>query len=442
MLDIRLIRENPEKIKTALKQKNVSGVDIDRLLHLDRNRRRLLNEVERWQSEQNRISDEIGKAKTRSDKDAVAALMAKAVDIKVEIQKLQPDLEFTQREYDALIVRVPNLPADDVPVGASEKDNVVMREVWFEQDAVRMREESYTVAEAEKKQFKPPWPHPVAPRDYMEIAEKLDWIDTERAGKVSGTRFGYLKREAALMEFALVELAFQLALREGFIPVVPPVLVRPETMRGMGYVERGGDEIYYLPVDDMYLVGTSEQSVGPMHGNEIFQPEDLPRRYIAFSPCFRREAGSYGKDTKGILRVHQFDKVEMLVYALPDNSSEEHGRLLAIEEQLMQVLRLPYRVLRIASADLGDPAAAKFDIEAWLPGQGEYRETHSTSNTTDFQARRLGVKYRTKRGETAFVHMLNGTAVAIGRTLIAIIENYQQPDGTVAIPAALKPFMP
>ena len=226
-----------------------------------------------------------------------------------------------------------------------------------------------------------------------------------------------------------------------FIPIIPPVLVKPEAMSAMGYVERGGEEIYFIEKDQLYLVGTSEQSVGPMHGGEIFDNGNLPHRHIAFSTCFRREAGSYGKDTKGILRVHQFDKLEMFVTCVPETSPDEHKLLLAIEEKLMQMLELPYRVLQICAGDLGDPAAAKYDIEAWMPGQnggqGQYRETQSTSNTTDYQARRLNVKYRP---ENDFVHMLNGTAFAIGRTLIAIIENYQTKKGTVKIPKALQKY--
>ncbi|OHA09318.1 MAG: serine--tRNA ligase [Candidatus Sungbacteria bacterium RIFCSPLOWO2_02_FULL_47_9] len=300
------------------------------------------------------------------------------------------------------------------------------------------------------------------PRDYVEIGEKLDLIDTKRAAKVSGTRFGYLKREASLLEFALVQFALQFVGDEKniadiimkrslaiaptpFIPVVPPVLIKPEAMKAMGYVERGGDEIYFLANDNLYLVGTSEQSVGPMYMGEVFAEEKLPHRHIAFSTCFRREAGSYGKDTRGILRVHQFDKAEMFVFSTPETSEDEHELLLGIEEALMAKLGIPYHVLNICTGDLGDPAASKYDIEAWLPGQnggkGEYRETHSTSNTTDFQARRLNIKVRRKDGKLEFLHMLNGTGFAIGRTLIAILENYQQEDGSVGVPEALQSFM-
>ena len=279
----------------------------------------------------------------------------------------------------------------------------------------------------------------------MELAATLDLIDTERASKVSGTRFGYLKREAVMLEFALVRLALDTLTQEGFIPIVPPVLVKPEAMRAMGYVERGGEEIYFIEKDSVYLVGTSEQSIGPMHRDEIFTDANLPRRYVAFSTCFRREAGSYGKDTKGILRVHQFDKIEMFSLTRPEDSQKEHEYLLSLEERLMQKLGLSYRVLNICSGDLGDPAAAKYDIEAWLPGEGAYRETHSTSNTTDYQARRLNIRYRQQitkdKKQLSYVHTLNGTAFAIGRTIIAILENFQEKDGSITVPDALQPYL-
>jgi seryl-tRNA synthetase len=272
----------------------------------------------------------------------------------------------------------------------------------------------------------------------------LDIIDVKRAGKVSGARFGYLKGDLALMEFGLIQLAMDITRKEGFIPVVPPAMIKPEMMKAMGYVERGGDEIYYFDKDNLYLTGTSEQSVGPLHADEVFEEKDLPKKYVAFSTCFRREAGSYGKDTKGILRVHQFDKVEMFIFCKPDDSAKGHELILSMEEKLMQELEIPYRVIDICTGDLGDPAAKKYDIEAWMPGQNEYRETHSTSNCTDFQARRLNIRYketRNKKQETKLVHTLNGTAFAIGRTLIAIIENYQQKDGTIKVPKALQKYM-
>jgi len=280
------------------------------------------------------------------------------------------------------------------------------------------------------------------PKDYLEIAEELDLIDIKRAAKVSGTRFGYLKNEAVLLEFALINLALGTLIKEGFAPVIPPVMLKPEMARGTGYFEAVDlKEAYYLPKDKLFLIGTSEQSLLTMHANEIFEEKELPKRYLGFSSCFRREAGSYGKDTRGIFRVHQFDKVEMFSFSKPDDSKKEHQFFLKIEEDLMKKLALPYQVVNICTGDLGFPAAAKYDIETWLPGQGKYRETHSTSNCTDFQARRLNIRYRDKNGKLNFVHTVNGTAFAIPRPLIAIIENYQQKDGSVKIPQVLQKYM-
>jgi len=287
------------------------------------------------------------------------------------------------------------------------------------------------------------------PKDYLTLAEELDIIDVRRAAKVSGARFGYLKGAGALLELALTRLAFETIAPRGFVPVIPPVLIKEEMMRGMGYIDRHEDreESYFLPEDKLYLVGTSEQSVGTLHSDEILSEDELPKRYIAFSACFRREAGSHGKDTKGILRVHQFDKIEMLSLTTPEKSEEEHKFLLSLEEELMRKLDISYRALSICTGDLGNTAAKKYDIEAWMPGQndgrGEYRETHSTSNTTDFQTRRLNIKYKPKgaAAKAEYAHMLNGTAFAIGRMIIAIIENYQQKDGSIRIPEVLRSFM-
>jgi len=311
---------------------------------------------------------------------------------------------------------LPNLPLQNVPVGANETDNVVMKEV------------------GKRPVFN------FSPKNYIQISENLDIIDVKRAAKTSGSRFGFLKKEGALLEIGLIQFAIELLFKKGFEIIIPPTLIKPELMWAMGYVERGKEEIYYLEKDNLYLIGTAEQIIGPMFAGEIFNENELPKRIAAFSSCYRREAGSYGKDTKGILRVHQFDKVEMFIFSKPEDSIKEHQFLLSIEEEIMQNLGIPYRVINICTGDLGDQAAAKYDIEAWLPGQnegkGEYRETHSASNCTDFQARRLNTKYKTKNG-LEFVHTLNGTAIAIGRTIIAIIENYQTKEGFVKIPKVL-----
>ncbi len=396
MLDIKFIRENSKKVKEGCQKKQVK-VDIDHLLELDEQRRKFIQEIETLKSEKNKLGkDEIEKAKK----------------IKKEIKKIEPKLGKVEKEFKKLMKQVPNLPLDEVPEGKDENDNKVLRQ------------------EGQKPKFNFP------AKDYLTIAEKLDIIDIARAAKVSGTRFSYLKGEAVLLEFALIQLAFEVLTKEGFRPIIPPVMLNHKAMEGMGYLDRGADEVYHLEKDNLYLVGTSEQSIGVMHMNEIFKEEDLPRRYVGFSTCFRREAGAYGKDTKGILRVHQFDKIEMFSFCSPDKSKEEHQLLLSIQEKLMKLLDLPYQVVQICAGDLGDPAANKIDIETWLPGQNQYRETHSTSNCTDWQARRLNIRYRDKDG-LKFVHTLNGTTLAIGRMLIAIIENYQQKDGTFKSPKAL-----
>ena len=412
MLDINIIRRDPNLVKKGLKAKNADAGLVDRFLGLDEKWRGLSKQFDDLRAELKKLG--------REGKD-------KASKLKSELKKIEADLQDLGKMREEVLSQMPNLPLPSVIVGKDEKENKILKEV------------------SKKLELK-------NPKDYLTLAQELDLIDTERASKVSGSRFGYLKGKAALLEFALVDLAMKTLAGEGFVPVVPPVLINEKSMRAMGYLERGKDEIYYLPSDNLYLVGTSEQSVGPMHMDEVFKEENLPKRYVSFSTCFRREAGSYGKDTKGILRVHQFDKVEMFSLVKPEDSEKEHKFLLSLEEKLMQALELPYRVLDICSGDLGDPAAAKYDIEAWMPGQpstgsgqekgkGEYRETHSTSNTTDFQSRRLNIKYKNSDGKLEFVHMLNGTAFAIGRMIIAILENYQTEKGTIKVPLVLQNYL-
>jgi seryl-tRNA synthetase len=414
MLDIKYIRQNPEEVKEGLKKKGAE-VDIDALLSADEKRRKIISSLEEMKAEKNAATIEIPQLKDEKKKKEIIEKM-KRVDEKAD--KAEEDLKKITEEFLLLLRQVPNIPLKEVPVGKDETGNVVIKEV------------------GEKPVFS------FKPKDYMEIAEKLDIIDTKRAAKASGTRFGYIKGGAALLELGLINLAFDVLKEEGFIPVIPPVMLKPEMMQAMGYLDRGRDEIYYFEKDDLYLVGTSEQSIGAMHADEIFLKSELPKRYAGFSTCFRREAGASGKDTKGILRVHQFDKVEMFSFCDPEKSSEEHKLLLSMEEKLMQILKIPYRVLDICTGDLGDPAAAKYDIEAWLPGQNCYRETHSTSNCTSFQARRLNVRYRDPEAKKIdFVHTLNGTAFATGRIIISIIENYQQEDGSVKVPEALQQYI-
>ena len=419
MLDIKFIRENKEKVIISLKKKNCN-IDIEKLISLDKKRRKLIQSSEELKAEQNEASKKISKLTGDEKQDAIE----KMSELKEKLSVLENDLNAAQEDIDSLMRQIPNLPFDDVPEGINETENVVLREVGEKPD--------FSLFE---------------PKDYLAIAQNLDIIDVERAGKVSGSRFGYLKNEAALLEFALVQMAFSVLIPEGFKAIVPPVMIKKEMMQGMGYADTPEDEEerYYFEKDETYLVGTSEQSVGPMHAGEILNEKDLPIRYAAFSSCFRREAGSYGKDTKGILRVHQFDKVEMFSFCRSADSRAEHDLFLKMEEKLMQALKIPYRVVQLCTGDLSRPSASTIDIEAWLPGQNEgkglYREVSSTSSTTDFQSRRLNIKYRDSLGKVNFVHNINGTGFAIGRIIIAIIENYQTSDGFVNIPDALKPWM-
>lgn len=412
MIDIKFIRQNPDIVKNGLRKKG-ADVDIDKLLSIDEEHRDLLAQVEEKRAELNKFSKAIGSEKNCSS--PIVAAVQEAKKIKEDIKKLEEKIEKIKPELEKLLLSIPNLPLDSAPEGKDENDNVTLREVGAKPD------------------------FDFEPKDYFTIAEEKDWIDTKRAAKVSGSRFGYIKEQAALLEFALFNYALDILKREGFIFVLPPVMINKKSMAAMGYLERGGDEIYHLEKDDLYLVGTSEQSIGPMHMDEVFEEKDLPRRYVGFSPCFRREAGSYGKDTRGILRVHQFNKLEMFVFCRQEEAGAEHQKLLALEEKLMQGLGLPYRVLNICAGDLGDPAAAKYDIEAWFPAEGKYRETHSTSNCTDFQARRLNIRYRDKEGKLNFVYTLNGTAFS-ERPMLAIIENFQQEDGNIKIPKVLKKY--
>lgn len=418
MLDINFIRENSNKVKEACEKKNVK-CDVDGVLELDKKKRELITERETLKAYQNQRSDDIRNSKDQAYKEKT---ILKLQECKEKIKDLEKKEKEIGEKLHPLLLSLPNIPFDDVPVGKDDSQNVVLRKVGKPKAASALSGSG-------------------EPRDYMQISEALDLIDTERAGKVAGPRFGYIKGKLALLEFALVKLVMDTVVKKGFIPVIPPVMLKEEMARGTGYFEAGDkDEAYFLPQDNMFLVGTSEQSLIAMHANEVLDEKKLPLRYAGFSTCFRREAGSYGKDTKGILRVHQFDKLEMVVFSKPEDSIKEHKLLLSIEEQLMKALKLPYQVINICTGDLGRPAAAKYDIEAWLPSENKYRETHSTSNCTDFQARRLNMRYKDKNNKMQFAHTLNGTAFAIGRILIMILENYQQKDGSVKVPKVLQKF--
>lgn len=411
MLDIKKIRENPEEYKKGIERKGKNSKLIDEIIMLDRNRRRLQGDIERAQKDLNSASRDIAKLHGQQKIDAIndAAVYSERV------RKIKPELEAAEKEYRELALGLPNPPLDDVISGKSDKDNTVNRK-W---------------GEPTKFDFKP--------LDHVQLGEKLNLIDIERAAKIAGSRNYFLKNQAVILEFALIQYVMKLLVEEGFQPMVPPILLNQPAMEGAGYLPDGEEEIYKTQ-DNTYLAGTSEQPLAGYHTGEIIDGKDLPLRYCGFSSCFRREAGSYGKDVRGILRVHQFDKVEMFSFVKPEDSKKEHEYLVGLEEKIIQNLKIPYQIVNICTGDLGAPAAKKFDLESWMPGENNYRETHSCSNCTDFQARRLNIRYRDEKGKIETLHTLNGTAVAIGRTLIAILENYQQKDGSVKVPDVLKEF--
>lgn len=414
MLDLKAIRSDPERVKAALARRGAAE-QVDELLALDARRRQLLPEVENAQAERKTLSKQVGEAK-QAGEDA-AELIARVGELKQTIEAGKAELEQVDAELGTLALALPNLPDPDAPPGDSDEDAVEIKRV----------------GEPPSFDFEP--------RDHLEIGTELGLIETEAAARLSGSRFAYLKGDLVLAELALVRLAIEVARGEGHEPVVPPVLVREEALEGTGFLPEARDQIYEIPKDELFLTGTSEVALAGLHADQILAAEELPLRYCGFSTCFRREAGAAGRDTRGIFRVHQFDKVEMFSFVEPGASGEEHERLLAIEERILGELELPYRVVNVAVGDLGAPAAKKYDCEAWIPSQERYRELTSCSNTTDYQARRLACRYRREEGAAPeAVHTLNGTAVAVGRTLIALIENRQERDGSFSLPNSLQAY--
>ena len=400
MLDIRLIRSDPDAVRAALARRGGGAAEaVDGVRSLDERWRGITTQLEELRAEQNRFNKGRRGAPTDEERAQMAELAAQGREL--------TDQETAVRgELDRLLLTLPNLPADDAP--ASDM-------VLYERGDIGL----------------------VAGRDHLELAGSM--IDMERGARLSGSRFAYLRGGLVLLEFALVQYALAKLVSEGFEPVIPPVLVRERALLGTGFLPDTEQQIYRLPEDDLYLVGTSEVALASMHRDEILDADQLPLRYVGFSSCFRREAGAAGKDTRGIFRVHQFDKLEMFVFVEPGESAAEHERILAIEESILQELGIPYRVVSIAVDDLGAPAAKKYDCEAWMPGQGQYREVTSCSNTTDFQARRLEIRYRPAEGRPATLHTLNGTAVT-WRHMIALLENGQRDDGSVVLPEVLAKF--
>jgi len=397
VLDIQLIRRDPDTVRASLSRRRPDlAAAVDRVLELDETWRTLRTALEELRAEQNQASKGRKGPPTPEEREQLAALAARG-------RTLSDEENSVREERDRELSALPSMPADDAPL-----EDTVLKEVGTA-GATGL--------------------------DHLALAG--DRIDMERAARTSGSRFAYLRGDLAMLELALVHYALERVRGEGFEPVIPPVLVREQALYGTGFLPDTEQQIYRLAEDELYLVGTSEVPLASLHRDEILAADELPLRYAGFSTCFRREAGAAGKDTRGIFRVHQFDKVEMFSFVAPDESVAEHERLLAIEESILQELEIPYRVVAIAVGDLGASAAKKYDCEAWLPGQGRYRELTSCSNTTDYQARRLDIRYRSEDGRPAPVHTLNGTAVAVGRTIIALLENGQRDDGSVRLPAAL-----
>ncbi len=435
MIDVKHLRQKPELWRKELANRHLSSMPpsrVDEFLALDEKYRNFLTKKEQYERRKNEFSREIVKIKSKEER---AKRIEKMREDKEKAEKMfGQSLKDLEKQTNDLLLRFPNLSDPSVPIGRDASQNQVDHQ-WGERP---------------RFDFKP--------KDYLELGEALDVIDVKKAGEVAGTRFGYLKGALARLEFALVQLAFDTvtnpkithkiaeAIQKGysaktFVPVVPPVMIKPEVYVRMARLSpEDQDERYYIPADSLYLVGSAEHTLGPLHMDEKLAEKDLPKRYCGFSTCFRREAGSYGQDTKGILRVHQFDKVEILSFSLPEHSLAEQNFIVAIQEYLMQALEIPYQVVKICTGDMGKPDARQIDLESWMPGQGTYRETHTSDLNTDYQARRLNTRVVRENGKVEIVHMNDATVFAIGRTLIAIMENYQQKDGSILVPVVLQKY--
>lgn len=409
MLDIQLMRDNPESVKNAIARKGANPELVDEALRIDKEKRRVQLEVEAFQTDLNRISNEVAREFGQKRLD----LVKEATQLSSEIDKQKPRLDALETELHLVLSQIPNMPLVDVLDGKSDKDNTV----------------AYAKGELPQFSFKP--------KDHVALGEALGIVNFEAARNASGSRFAYITGKLAILEFALMRFGLDEMVNKGFVPVIPPILLNRSVMDAAGYLLHGEDEIYKTQ-DDLYLAGTSEQSLLALHAGALLHKEQLPLRYVGYSSCFRREAGSHGKDVRGLLRMHQFQKLEMFSFVDPADAEREHAFILSIEEALMQKLEIPYQVKNICTGDLGFPAAKKWDINAWMAGQNEYRETHSASNCTDFQARRMNVRVKTESG-TKFVATLNGTVFS-ERPLIAIMENNQQADGSILVPKVLVPY--
>jgi len=414
VIDVKVLRADPDRVRASQRARGESEAVVDELLSADEARRGAITRYEELRAEQK----DLGKQVARAAGDERAVLLERTRELADGVKKAESASGEAAATFDALVKQVGNLVFPDVPPGG-EDDYVVLETHGERRD---FAEEGFT------------------PRDHLELGQLLKAIDVERGAKVSGSRFYYLTGQGAELELALINLAMSLALRNGFTPMIPPALVKSSAMEGTGFLGQAAQDVYQLPEDDLYLVGTAEVPLAAYHSDEVLDPVDLPLRYAGYSPSYRREAGSYGKDTRGIFRVHWFDKVEMFVFCAPEDAADEHQRLLGWEKEFIEALEIPYQVLELAGGDLGLSAARKYDCYGWLPTQDRYREITSTSNCTEFQARRLNIRARFEGG-TGPVATLNGTLCAMTRTIIMILENHQQADGSVRLPAALRPFL-
>ena len=412
MIDIKFLRENPDVVRASQKGRGEDVTLVDQVIEIDEKRRVAINEFELLRAEQNTLSKSVGAAKG----DEKTKLLESAKDLATRVKNADVKRAELEAQTQNIALQLSNVLDPKAPIG-KEEDFVVLEHVGTPR---------------EFQDFEP--------KDHVELGKLLGAIDTERGAKVSGSRSYYLTGVGALLEFALVNYAISSAVKAGFTPVIPPVLVNPPAMEGTGFLGQAAENVYHLEKDGMYLVGTSEVPLAAYHMDEVLPADKLPLRYAGYSTCFRREAGTYGKDTRGIIRVHQFDKVEMFSFCHPDQAIEEHQRLLQWEKDFLNAMEIPYRVIDVASGDLGSSANRKFDIEAWIPTQKAYREVTSTSNCTEFQARRLNIRFKDADGTKA-VATLNGTLVAIPRMIVAILENHQNSDGSVNVPNALQPFL-
>ena len=411
MIDVKFIRENPDAVRASQTGRGEDASIVDQIIASDELRRVAIEKFEKLRAEQNVLSKSVGAAKG----DEKTALLENAKELATAVKEADSKRAEAEEHTKALVMQLSNVLDPGAPIGG-EADFKVLEHVGT------------------------PRKFDFEPKDHVELGKLLGAIDTERGAKVAGSRSYYLTGSGALLEFALVNYAISMAVKAGFVPVIPPVLVNPAAMEGTGFLGQAAENVYRIEKDDVYLVGTSEVPLAAMHMDEVLSGDKLPMRYAGYSSCFRREAGTYGKDTRGIIRVHQFDKVEMFSFCHPDEAKAEHARILQWEKDFLNAMEIPYRVIDVASGDLGSSANRKFDCEAWIPTQDAYREVTSTSNCTEFQARRLNIRYKDADGTKA-VATLNGTLVAIPRMIVAILENHQNADGTVNIPKALQPFL-